>query len=103
MEKEWIQLSQCKLYVNRTSNDHDSEAGVVLITSKGRMICYILKLGFQEKNNEAKFETLTAEHKMVKELEVKALHIFNDPQLLVCQVKEFQTKDTRLAITCQRY
>ena len=45
------QTPKWKLYVDGASNDHNSRAGVILITPKGRRISYVLRLAFKATNN----------------------------------------------------
>ena len=52
---------------------------------------------FPSTNNEAEYEALIAGLRIAKELNIRALQIFSDSQLIVCQVKkEFQTKGGNL-------
>ena len=86
-----------KLYVDGSRNDYCFGAGVVLETPEGRSLCYALRLEFPSTNNEAEYEALIAGLKIAKELNIKALQIFSDSQLIVCQVKkEFQAKGGNL-------
>lgn len=66
---------------------------MILVTSEERTICFALKLEFPTMNNEVEYEALIVGLKLAKDLGVKALHIYSDSQLMVCQVKnEFQAK-----------
>ena len=85
------------MYVDGARNDYCSGAGVVLETPEGRSLCYALRLEFPSTNNEAEYEALIAGLRIAKELNIKALQIFSDSQLIVCQVrKEFQAKGGNL-------
>ena len=68
------------------SNDHDSEAGVILITPECRKVPYALKLDFGATNNGAEYESLVHGLKIAKEIGVKAVQIYSDSQLVVNQV-----------------
>lgn len=80
-------VSQWKLFVDGALNDFYSRAWVFLKTAEGRSVYYPLRLEFCATNNETKYEALTVGLKIVKELEIKAMHIYNDSQLVFCQVK----------------
>lgn len=87
-----------ELCVGGASNDHNSGAGVVLITPEGRKVCYAMKLDFGANNNEAKYESLVHGLKIAKEIGVKTARIYSDSQLVVNQVLgEFLAKGIRLA------
>jgi len=97
---------QWKLYVDGARNDYCSGAGVVLETPDGRSLCYALRLELLSMNNEAEYDALIDGLRIAKELNIKALQIFSDSQLIVCQVKkEFQAKGgnlpTYLSNTCE--
>ena len=52
---------------------------------------------FPSTNNEAEYEALIVGLRIAKELNIRALQIFSDSQLIVCQVKkEFQAKGGNL-------
>ena len=88
---------QWKLYVDGARIDYCSGAGVVLETPEGRSLCYAIRLEFPSTNNEAEYEALIAGLRIAKELNIRALQIFSDSQLIVCQVKkEFQAKGGNL-------
>jgi len=60
-------------------------------------LCYALRLEFPSTNNEAEYEALIAGLRVARELNIKALQIYSDSQLIVCQVKkEFQTSKGNL-------
>lgn len=76
----------------------EPKAGIVLVTSEDRSICYALKLNFPTTNNKAEYETLIAGLKLAKELEIKSLEIFCNSLLVVYQVRrDYQAKGQRLA------
>ena len=47
-----------------------------------------LRFGFKASNNEAEYEALIAGLKLAKEIKVESLEIFNDSQLIVCQITD---------------
>ena len=75
---------QWKLYVDGARNEHCSGAEIVLETPEGRSLCYALRLEFPSTNNEAEYEALIAGLRIAKELNIKALQIYSDSQLIVC-------------------
>ena len=88
---------QWKLFVDGTSNDYFSRAGVILETPEGRYICYALRLKFPSTNNEVEYAVLIGGIRLAKELQLKTLQIFSDSQLVVCQVrKEFHARGGNL-------
>ncbi|MDQ4222773.1 reverse transcriptase-like protein, partial [Pseudomonas aeruginosa] len=90
-------MVQWKMYVDGARNDYCSGAGIVLETPEGRSLCYALRLEFPSTNNEAEYEALIAGLRIAKELNIKALQIFSDSELIVCQVKkEFQASKGNL-------
>lgn len=87
-----------KMYTDGASNDHCSGVGIVLVTPENRSVCYTLKLEFTATNNEAEYEALIADLKIIKELGVKSVEIFSDAQLVVYQVRgDYQARRQRLA------
>jgi ribonuclease HI len=76
-----------KLFVDGAMNDYYSGEGVLLETPEGRSVCYALRLEFPSKNNEVKYEALIAGLRTAKELQLRALQIFSDSHIVVCQVK----------------
>ena len=56
-----------------------------------------LRFGFKGSNNEAEYETLIAGLKLAKEMKVKSLDIFNDSQLVMCQInEEYQAREEKM-------
>lgn len=97
-EASGIPLPKWKLYVDGASNNHDSGAGVILITPEGRKISYALSLAFKATNNEAEYEALIIGLKLAREIGINEISIHSDSQLVVNQVTgEFQAKCSRLA------
>ena len=57
-----------------------------------------LRFGFKASNNEAEYEALIVGLELAKEMKVESLDIFNDSQLVVCQIKdEYQAREGNMA------
>ena len=57
-----------------------------------------LRFGFKASNNEAEYEALIAGLELAKEMKVESLDIFNDSQLIVCQInEEYQAREEKIA------
>ena len=57
-----------------------------------------LRFDFQAPNNEAEYEALIAGLKLAKEMRVESLEIYNDSQLVVCQVTNaYQVRGEKMA------
>ncbi|XP_024024069.1 uncharacterized protein LOC112092339 [Morus notabilis] len=87
-----------KLYVNGSSNDNGSGAGLVLHTPEGHKVTSAVKFKFPASNNEAKYEALLTGLRLAEHLKAENLDIFSDSQLIVNQVKgQYQTRDEKMA------
>ncbi|XP_052193952.1 uncharacterized protein LOC127802277 [Diospyros lotus] len=87
-----------ELYVDGSSNDQGTGAGVLLISPEGHRILCALRFGFPATNNEAKYEALLAGLRLAKEVRAEAVVIFSDSQLVVNQIRgEYQVKGTKMA------
>ena len=87
------------LHMDWSSNEHGCDAGFVLTSplSKCVKVKYAVRLGFKASNNESEYEALLASLKLAAAKGAKRLHIHNDSQLVIRQVKkEYQTKDPRM-------
>ena len=81
-----------------SSNDGGSRAGLILISLEGHQMNYALRFRFKASNNKAKYEALTAGLELAKEMRVESLDIFNDSQLIVCQInKEYEAREEKMA------
>nr|GEY64494.1 reverse transcriptase domain-containing protein [Tanacetum cinerariifolium] len=67
-----------KLYTNGASNEHGSEAGLILIDLVGAEYSYALRLKFSKSNNDAKYEALLASLKIATKMKVEKMHAFVD-------------------------
>ncbi|XP_024018662.1 uncharacterized protein LOC112090784 [Morus notabilis] len=87
-----------KLYVDGSSNDNSSGAGLVLHTPEGHKITSAIRFDFPASNNEAEYEALLAGLRLAEHLKAGNLDIFSDSQLIVNQVKgQYQTRDEKMA------
>ncbi|XP_024024509.1 uncharacterized protein LOC112092474 [Morus notabilis] len=87
-----------KLYVDGSSNDNGSGAGLVLHTPESHKITSAVRFEFSASNNEAEYEVLLAGLRLAEHLKVEAIDIFSDSQLVVNQVKgQYQTRDEKMA------
>lgn len=68
----------------------------MLISPEGHRILCALRFSFPTTNNEAEYEALLAGLLLTKEVQVEALVIFSDSQLVVYQIRgEYQARDTK--------
>ncbi|XP_052199602.1 uncharacterized protein LOC127806391 [Diospyros lotus] len=92
-----------ELFVYGSSSEHGSRAGVLLVSPEGHKIPYALGFGFKETNNEVEYEALLAGLRLAKEVKTERLKIFNDSQLVVCQVQgEYQEKGPTMVAYLQK-
>nr|GEV36187.1 reverse transcriptase domain-containing protein [Tanacetum cinerariifolium] len=76
-----------KLFTDRALNSDGSGAGLMLVRPEGKEYTYALRFESKTTNNEAKYEALLAWLRIAKEMEIRALIIFVDSQLVANQVK----------------
>ena len=87
-----------KLFVDGSSNENGSGAGLMLVSPENHRISSALRFAFKASNNEAEYEALLAGLRLARELQVDSLIICSDSKLLVSQVLgEFQARDDRMA------
>ena len=75
-------------YVDDTSNDTGSRAGIMLISPKGHNIHCAIHFGFKALNNEIKYEALIACLLLACKLQVYNMKILSDSKLMVNQVND---------------
>nr|XP_011459735.1 PREDICTED: uncharacterized protein LOC105350069 [Fragaria vesca subsp. vesca] len=86
------------IYVDGSSNQARSGAGLVLTTPQNDELKYALRFNFKASNNEVEYEALIAGLRIAKELEATQVRVHSDSQLMVNQVlEEFQAKDPVMA------
>ena len=80
------------------SNEGRSGAGLILVSPEGHRVHCALRFGFKASNNEAEYEALVTGLKLAKEMRVESFDIYNDSQLVVCQVtNEYQARGKKMA------
>ena len=99
--REWVFSSDedvWSLFVDGSSCDGGSGAGLVLSAPDGANIEYALRFNFQASNNESEYEAMIAGLSLAKTLGVKRLLIHSDSRLVVNQVlRVYEAKDERMA------
>lgn len=97
-EMEPVEPPTWNLYVDGSSGESGSDAGVVLISPEGHKLNCAVRFGFKATNNMAEYEALIARLRLAKEMQVRRLTIQSDSQLVVSQVGgEFAAKDKAMA------
>ena len=62
-----------------------------------------LRFGFKASNNEAEYKVLIARLKLAREMRVESLDIYNDSQLVFCQVtNEYQARGEKMVAYLQK-
>ena len=85
------------MYVDGSSNEGRSGAGLILVSPEGHRIHYALIFEFKALNNEAKYEALIAGLNVTKEMKVESLEIYSDSQLVVYQIiDEYQARGEQM-------
>ena len=82
-EGESISPPKWILYVDGSSNNGGSGAGVILEGPNDITLEYLLKFDFQATNNQAEYEALAAGLCLAKEIRAKMLRIKSDSQLVI--------------------
>ena len=86
-----------------SSNDGGLGVGLIFISTKGHRMHYALRFGFKASNNEAEYDALIPGLKLAKEIKVESLEIFNDSQLIVCQITgDYQARKEKMAAYLQK-
>ena len=82
-----------RIFVNGSTNENGSGAGIILISPKGHRFHSALRFGFVASNNEAEYKALLAGLRVAKELKARVVHYYSDSQLEVNQVSgEYQAR-----------
>ncbi|GKA65738.1 reverse transcriptase domain-containing protein [Tanacetum coccineum] len=76
-----------KMYANGASNDHGSEAGLILIDPEGMEYSHAFRLNFNNSNNDAEYEALLVGLRIAKGMKVKNIRMFVDSKLVASQVE----------------
>ncbi|KAL5555727.1 hypothetical protein UlMin_037963 [Ulmus minor] len=86
------------LYVDGSSTDNCSGAGVILVSPERVRLSCALRFRFKATNNQAEYEALLAGLRLAKEVSARHLLIYSDSQLIVNQVNsEYQAKGEKMA------
>ncbi|GMH09059.1 hypothetical protein Nepgr_010899 [Nepenthes gracilis] len=86
------------MYVDGSSTQSGSGAGVILRTPEGMEILYSLRLSFPTTNNVAEYEALLAGLRLARECSAKYVAIYSDSELMVNQVRgDFEVSNSCLA------
>jgi len=90
--------SQWVLWVDGSSNQQGSGAGVVLEGPNGLLIEQALRFAFKANNNQAEYEALIAGMLLANDIGARSLLSKSDSQLVTGQVTgEYQAKDPQMA------
>ncbi|XP_027348001.1 uncharacterized protein LOC113859419 [Abrus precatorius] len=83
------------LYVDGSSNQSGSEAGIILEGLNTVTIEQSIRFGFKASNNQAKYETLLAGLKLARDVGVKRVTCWSDSKIVAEQVNgTYQVKDS---------
>ncbi|KAL5575798.1 hypothetical protein UlMin_017497 [Ulmus minor] len=92
------QNSQWKLYVDGSSTETSSGAGIILVSPDGVKLSCAVRFKFKATNNQAEYEALLSGLRLAKKVSARHLTIYSDSQLVVSQVNsEFQAKGEKMA------
>ena len=72
-----------RLFVDGAANTQGRGGGLILTSSDGIDVEYVLRFGFQASNNEAKYEAVIAGLNLAHSMEAGQLEVSNDSQLVV--------------------
>ena len=67
-----------RLFVDGSSYEHNSGAGLILITPEEHRIHCALRFGFNASNNEAEYEALLAGLRLARDVQARSLEINSD-------------------------
>nr|XP_009413785.1 PREDICTED: uncharacterized protein LOC103995026 [Musa acuminata subsp. malaccensis] len=86
------------LHVDGSANSKGVGAGLVLRSPDGRSFERSLRFGFQATNNETEYEALLAGLRLALEMQVDALHVLTDSQLVAEQLSGgYEARDPVMA------
>ena len=71
------------MYVDESSIDNCSGAGVILVSPEGVRLSCVLCFRFKATNNQTEYEALLAGLRLAKEVSARYLLIYSDSQLNV--------------------
>ncbi|KAL5555378.1 hypothetical protein UlMin_037614 [Ulmus minor] len=91
------------LYVDGSSTDNCSGAGVILVSPEGVRLSCALRFRFKATNNQAEYEALLVGLRLAKEVSAHHLLIYSNSQLIVNQVNsEYQAKGEKMAFYLEK-
>lgn len=83
-----------RFYLEPFSEEDDSRAGVVLVSTKGHKLNCTVRFKFKASNNAAKYELLLTDLRLAKDIQMKRLLINSDSRLVLRQVNpNFNSRD----------
>nr|XP_009419888.1 PREDICTED: uncharacterized protein LOC103999771 [Musa acuminata subsp. malaccensis] len=86
------------LHVDGSANSRGAGAGLVLLAPNGRSFERSLRFGFKATNNEAEYEALLAGLGLALEMQVAAIHVLTDSQLVAEQLSGgYEARDPTMA------
>ncbi|XP_065050312.1 uncharacterized protein LOC135680360 [Musa acuminata AAA Group] len=86
------------LHIDGSTNSKGAGAGLVLQAPDGRSFERSLRFGFRATNNEAEYETLLAGLKLALEMQVVAIRVLTDSQLVAEQLNGgYEARDPTMA------
>ncbi|XP_065007682.1 uncharacterized protein LOC135638490 [Musa acuminata AAA Group] len=86
------------LHVDGSANSKGVGAGLVLLAPDGRLFERSLRFGFQATNNKAEYEALVAGLRLALEMQVAAIHVLTDSQLVAEQLNGgYEAQDPTMA------
>ncbi|XP_022843234.1 uncharacterized protein LOC111366770 [Olea europaea var. sylvestris] len=87
-----------KIFVDGSSNDEGSGAGIIMIGPNEEELEYSLHFEFPATNNEAEYEAVITGLGLAARLGVTSVEVCSDSQLIIGQVTgEFEAKDGKMA------
>ncbi|XP_064979374.1 uncharacterized protein LOC135620371 [Musa acuminata AAA Group] len=86
------------LYVDDSASSRGTDTGLVLLAPDGRSFERSLRFGFKATNNEAEYEALLAGLRLALEMQVAAIHVLTDSQLVAEQLRGgYEARDPTMA------
>ncbi|XP_065026191.1 uncharacterized protein LOC135650630 [Musa acuminata AAA Group] len=86
------------LHVDGSANSRGAGAGLVLLAPDGRSFERSLRFGFKATNNEAEYEALLAGLRLALEMQVAAIRVLTDSQLVAEQLNGgYEARDATMA------
>ncbi|XP_022867930.1 uncharacterized protein LOC111387586 [Olea europaea var. sylvestris] len=87
-----------KIFVDGSSNDEESGAGIIMIGPNGEELEYSLRFEFLAINNDAEYEAVITSLRLAAKLGITSAEICSDSRLIIGQVTgEFEAKDEKVA------